>query len=107
MEIGGIAELQNYANGLIDAQRYAEEIGAKTYIPQHHGNWNPPATAAAAGYFEPWTARIANISEDRRPQLCFIVEANRATAFNVNTSEWAGDAVGSITPLGGPGCYTG
>lgn len=107
MEIGGIAELQNYANGLIDAQRYAEEIGAKTYIPQHHGNWNPPATAAAAGYFKPWSARIAKISADRRPELCFIVEANRATSFSVTTSEWAGDNIGSITPVGGPGCYTG
>jgi hypothetical protein len=107
MEIGGIAELQNYANGLIDAQRYAEEIGPKTYIPQHHGNWNPPATAAAAGFFKPWSARIAKISEDRRPELCFIVEANRATAFNVNTNEWAGDSIGGITPVGGPGCYTG
>lgn len=107
MEIGGIAELQNYANGLIDAQRYAEEIGAKTYIPQHHGNWNPPATAAAAGYFKPWSARMEKIDAARRPELCFIVEANRATAFNINTSEWAGDNIGTITPLGGPGCYTG
>ena len=107
MEIGGIAELQNYANGLLDAQRYAEEIGAKTYIPQHHGNWNPPATAAAAGYYQPWKARLESIDAARRPQLCFIVEANRATAFSINTSEWAGDNVGTITPLGGPGCYTG
>jgi len=107
MEIGGIAELQNYANGLIDAQRYAEEIGAKTYIPQHHGNWNPPATSAAANFFAPWSARIGNIDPARRPQLCFVTEANRATAFSINTSEWAGDNVGSITPLLGPGCYTG
>jgi L-ascorbate metabolism protein UlaG (beta-lactamase superfamily) len=107
MEIGGIAELQNYANGLLDAQRYAEEIGAKVYIPQHHGNWNPPATAAAAGYYQPWKARIEGIDAARRPQLCFIVEANRATAFSINTSEWAGDHIGTITPLLGPGCYTG
>ena len=107
MEIGGIAELQNYANGLLDAQRYAEEIGAKTYIPQHHGNWNPPATAAAAGYYAPWSARIAKIPADRRPQLCFIVEANRGMAFSIKTSEWAGDNVGTITPIGKPGCYTG
>ena len=107
VEIGGIAELQNYANGLLDAQRYAEEIGAKVYIPQHHGNWNPPATAAAAGYYQPWKARIESIDAARRPQLCFIVEANRATAFSINTSEWAGDHIGTITPLLGPGCYTG
>ena len=107
MEIGGIAELQNYANGLLDAQRYAEEIGAKTYIPQHHGNWNPPATAAAAGFYGPWSARIARIAEDRRPELCFIVEKNRGMVFSVNTSEWAGDNIGQITPIGDPGCYTG
>jgi hypothetical protein len=107
LEIGGIAELQNYANGLIDAQRYAEEIGAKVYIPQHHGNWNPPATSAAVNYFKPWSARIAQIDPARRPQLCFITEANRATAFSIKTSEWAGSNVGTITPLLGPGCYTG
>jgi hypothetical protein len=107
MEIGGIAELQNYANGLIDAQRYAEEIGAKTYIPQHHGNWNPPATAAAAGYYGPWSARIAKIPADRRPELCFITEKNRGMVFSINTSEWAGDNVGKITAIGEPGCYTG
>jgi hypothetical protein len=107
MEIGGIAELQNYANGLLDAQRYAEEIGPKTYIPQHHGNWNPPATAAAGGFYAPWSARIARIPEDRRPELCFIVEKNRGMVFSVNTSEWAGDNVGQITPIGDPGCYTG
>lgn len=107
MEIGGIAELQNYANGLIDAQRYAEEIGAKTYIPQHHGNWNPPATAAAAGYYKPWSARIEKIPADRRPELCFIVEANRGMVFSVKTSEWAGNNVGKIRAIGEPGCYTG
>jgi hypothetical protein len=107
MEIGGIAELQNYANGLIDAQRYAEEIGAKTYIPQHHGNWNPPATAAAAGYYGPWSARIAKIPADRRPELCFITEKNRGMVFSINTSEWAGANVGKITAIGEPGCYTG
>jgi hypothetical protein len=107
MEIGGIAELQNYANGLIDAQRYAEEVGAKTYIPQHHGNWNPPATAAAAGYYGPWSARIAKIPADRRPALCFITEKNRGMVFGIKTSEWAGDNVGKITAIGEPGCYTG
>jgi len=107
MEIGGIAELQNYANGLIDAQRYAEQIGAKTYIPQHHGNWNPPATAAAAGYYGPWSARIAKIPADRRPELCFITEKNRGMVFSIKTSEWAGDNVGKITAIGEPGCYTG
>ena len=107
MEIGGIAELQNYANGLIDGQRYAEEIGAKTYIPQHHGNWNPPATAAAGGFYGPWSARIARIPEDRRPELCFIVEKNRGMVFSINTSEWAGDNVGNIKAIGDPGCYTG
>jgi len=107
MEIGGIAELQNYANGLIDAQRYAEEIGAKTYIPQHHGNWNPPATAAAAGFYGPWSARVSRISADRRPELCFIVEANRGMVFDIQTNEWAGDNIGNIKPIGDPGCYTG
>ena len=84
MEIGGIAELQNYANGLIDAQRYAEEIGAKMLHPPAPRQLEPAGHRGAAGYFKPWSARIAKISADRRPELCFIVEANRATAFNVN-----------------------
>jgi hypothetical protein len=107
IEIGAIAELQNYTNGLIDAQRYAEAIGPKLFFPQHHGNWNPPASSPAAGFYEPWKRRADQIPADRRPQLCFVVEATRATAFNITPSEWARDATGRLTPLGGPGCYRG
>jgi hypothetical protein len=28
-------------------------------------------------------------------------------AFSVKNSEWAGDHVGNITPIGKPGCYNG
>jgi L-ascorbate metabolism protein UlaG (beta-lactamase superfamily) len=105
IEIGAIAELQNYSNGLVDAQRYAEAIGAKLFLPQHHGNWNPPATSAAPGYFEPWKRRIDQIPADRRPQLCFVVEATRATAFDIRPAEWSRAAAGRLTPLGGPDCY--
>jgi L-ascorbate metabolism protein UlaG (beta-lactamase superfamily) len=107
VEIGGIAELQNYTNGLIDAQRYATEIGAKLFLPQHHGNWNPPATSSAAGYYEPWARRVAEIPADRRPALCFVVEATRATTFDIHPGEWAGDSTGRLTPIGGPDCYQG
>jgi L-ascorbate metabolism protein UlaG (beta-lactamase superfamily) len=107
IEIGAIAELQNYTNGLVDAQRYAEAIGAKVFFPQHHGNWNPPATSRAAAYYEPWRRRMAEIPADRRPALCFVTEANRATAFALRPSDWAGDASGPVAPLGGPGCYGG
>ena len=107
IEIGAIAELQNYTNGLIDAQRYAEAIGAKLFFPQHHGNWNPPATSRATAYYEPWRRRTAEIPADRRPALCFVAEANRATAFALRPSDWAGDATGAVAPLGGPGCYRG
>ena len=105
IEIGAIAELQNYTNGLIDAQRYAEAIGAKTFLPQHHGNWNPPASSPAAGFYEPWSRRVAQIPADRRPALCFVVEANRATAFATTAADWTGDTSGRLTPLGGPDCY--
>jgi hypothetical protein len=107
VEIGGIAELQNYMNGMIDERRYAEEIGAKVFFPQHHGNWNPPVTSNATFYYQPWLQEMSKIDPARRPQLCFVVEATRATAFSFTPSEWNGDAVGSITPLLGPGCYTG
>jgi len=50
---------------------------------------------------------MAKMDPARRPDLCFLVEANRATAFNINPSEWAGSNKGSITPVGGPDCYTG
>lgn len=105
IELGAIAELQNSTNGLVDAQRYAEAIGAKLFFPQHHGNWNPPATSRAPGYYEPWTRRLAEIAAARRPALCFVVEANRATAFDIKPAEWAGTAAGRLTPLGGPDCY--
>lgn len=107
VEIGGIAELQNYMNGMIDERRYAEEIGAKVFFPQHHGNWNPPVTSLAPNYYQPWLSEMSKIDPARRPQLCFVVEATRATAFSFTTSEWTGDSVGSITPLLGPNCYTG
>jgi hypothetical protein len=105
IEIGAIAELQNYTNGLIDAQHYATEIGAKVHLPQHHGNWNPPATSTAAAYHHPWSRRVARIPADRRPAVCFVVEANRAATFALRPADWAGDAFGELTPLGGPGCY--
>jgi L-ascorbate metabolism protein UlaG (beta-lactamase superfamily) len=105
VELGAIAELQNYTNGLIDAQRYAEAIGAKLFFPQHHGNWNPPASSPAAGFYEPWTRRTERIPAERRPALCFVVEDTRATAFDLKPSQWAGDASGRLTPLGGPDCY--
>ena len=107
VEIGGIAELQNYLNGMIDERRYSEEIGPKVFFPSHHGNWNPPATSEAPFYYQPWKSEMAKIDPARRGQLCFVVEATRATAFSFNVNEWAGDHVGSITPVGGPGCYTG
>lgn len=102
VEIGAIAELQNYSNGLVDAQRYAEAIGAKVFFPQHHGNWNPPASSPAPGFYEPWKRRVDQIRADRCPQLCFVVEATRATAFNLTPSEWAGDATGRLTPSPAP-----
>jgi hypothetical protein len=105
IELGAIAELQNYTNGLIDAERYAAEIGAKLHVPQHHGNWNPPASSPAPGFYEPWKRRVDQIPADRRPDLCFVVEENRATVFDIRPSQWAGDATGPLTPLGGPGCY--
>lgn len=107
VEIGGIAELQNYANGLIDGRRYAEEIGAKVFFPNHHGNWNPPATSDAHHYYVPWKEEMAKIDPSRRPDLCFVVEQTRNTSFGFTATEWAGDAKGTITPLGGPDCYTG
>jgi hypothetical protein len=107
VEMGGIAELQNYFNGLIDERRYSEQINAKVMMPIHHGNWNPPATSDAKYYYQPWKAEMAKMDPNRRPDLCFLVEANRATAFNINPSEWAGSNKGSITPVGGPDCYKG
>jgi L-ascorbate metabolism protein UlaG (beta-lactamase superfamily) len=107
IEVGGIAELNNYVNGLVDARRYAAEVGAKVFLPIHHGNWAPPFTSEAATYYEPWKAEVGRIDAARRPDLCFLVEATRATVFDVRTGEWAGDARGRLEPLGGPGCHRG
>lgn len=107
VEIGGIAELQNYLDGMVDERRYAEAIGAKAFFPSHHGNWNPPVTSAATAYYRPWVEEMQKMDPARRPRLCFVVEATRATAFGFTTGEWTGDRVGSITPIGGPDCYTG
>jgi hypothetical protein len=105
IQVGAIAELQNYTNGLIDAQHYATEIGAKLFLPQHHGNWNPPASSPATGFYEPWARRVAEIPADRRPAVCFVVEDTRATAFDLKASQWIGAASAPLTPLGGPDCY--
>ena len=82
-------------------------LSAVIVIPQHHGNWNPPATSPAAGYDEPWKQRMEQIPADRRPALRFVVEATRAAPFDIKPSQWAGPAAGTLIPLGGPGCYKG
>lgn len=105
IEVGGIAELNNYVNGLVDARRYAAEIGAKVFIPIHHGNWAPPFTSEAAAYYEPLKAELAKVEAARRPRLCFLVEATRATVFNVQAGQWGGADQGRLDPLGGPGCH--
>ncbi len=106
VELGGIQEL-TYTNGFVEARRYAEEIGAKLYIPLHHGNWLPPITAEARSYYDGWLAEMQRTTASVFPKLCFVVEENMATAFTFNVKKWAGDKTGPFEAVGGPGCYTG
>jgi hypothetical protein len=41
------------------------------------------------------------------PDLCYLTEDNYATLWDIRANQWAGTSKGQVTPLTGPGCYTG
>jgi len=108
VELGGIAETQNIAQGMVDSRRYTEIIRPKLFFPEHHGMWGLPfATAEARHFYQPYMTEMAKMDAKIRPDICFIVEANRFTAWSFKASEWTGTSKGTVTPMGGPNCYTG
>lgn len=109
VEIGGIAELNYFANGFVESRRYSEAIGAKLLFPTHHNNWLPPITSEAAYYYEPWTAEMKTSTSPTFPEMCFVTEENWATVFSYTAGKWGGESKGAemVTPMNGPGCYTG
>ncbi|NUR31177.1 MAG: hypothetical protein HOV83_35920 [Catenulispora sp.] len=109
VELGGVAELTYFldGNGFVDARKYSEDIGAKQYIPIHHSNWLPPLTNDAAYYYEPLKAEWAKSLVSQFPRMCFTTEQNWATVWSFNIAQWTGSQTGPMTPITGPGCYTG
>ncbi|MEU0266769.1 hypothetical protein [Nocardioides sp. NPDC006303] len=114
LEIGGLAEQVFYLYGgesHPEQKEYARAIGAKKYFPTHHYNWFPQwLTQPAATYWpamqETWAAGRKEYGT-KFPEMCYLTEDNYATLWSTKASTWAGDKVGTFTPLTGPGCYTG
>ena len=107
VELGTIVETQAFAQGLIDARRYAEQIKAKVFFPMHHNNWGSLSAGEAVRAYQPFMDEMVKIPENIRPDVCFTVEENMHTAWSFETSEWVGANKGTVTPIDGPNCFTG
>lgn len=114
LEIGSLAEqVLHWSNGQYfeDQKQYAQRIGAKKWFPTHHYNWFPawltnPAATYYPGIVQTWNDGKAEYA-GHFPEMCYLTESNYATLWSTNTSGWTGDKVGKLTPITGPGCYTG
>jgi hypothetical protein len=108
VEIGGIGETQNIAQGSVDSRRYTELIKPKLFFPQHHTLWGLPfGQAKPRHFYGSFMTEMQKIDPKIRPDICFVVEDQMHTAWSFKTSEWAGNSKGTATPIGGPNCYTG
>jgi hypothetical protein len=107
VELGTIVETQAFAQGLVDAARYAREIKAKVFFPMHHNNWGSLSAGRAIRSYTPFMKEMNKIPEDARPDVCYTIEDNMHTAWSFDVSEWVGANQPAMKPLGGPDCYAG
>lgn len=50
VQVGSIQGFGQYTNGLRDPLWYVEAVRPRVFVPAHHDNWQPPASAPAATY---------------------------------------------------------
>jgi hypothetical protein len=73
VHVGAIQGFNMFSNGLRDPRTYVEALRPRTFVPNHHDDWFPPALSMrAAGYERPWRRQLARIPAARQPRLRFI-----------------------------------
>lgn len=113
IEVGGVAEMTFFtdANYFADNKDYAKAIGAKKFFPTHHYNWYPLWLTNPAATYWPGVKKTWDDGKTEAgaafPDLCYLTEDNYASLWDLKANQWAGAAKGQMTPLTGPGCYTG
>lgn len=50
VHVGAIQGFGQYTNGLRDPMWYVEALAPRLFVPGHHDNWMPPASAPSSGY---------------------------------------------------------
>lgn len=68
VQVGSIQGFGQYSNGLRDPMWYVEALRPRVFVPGHHDNWQPPASAPASSYEGRLREALAALPGDR-PRL--------------------------------------
>lgn len=86
VELGAIQSFNQFTNGMRDPRMYLEALRPKTFVPTHHDDWAPGATAPSSAYRRPLAAELARLDPAQRPEVVFLEDPRdylKPVAFDV------------------------
>lgn len=64
VQLGSIQGFGQYTNGMRDPMQYVEALRPRVFVPGHHDNWAPPASAPGSSYEGPLREELARFGPD-------------------------------------------